>query len=36
MRNLKDTEMQEQAQQKIKINDLLMECITILRRSEDH
>ena len=28
--------MQEQAQQKIEINDLLLECITILRRSEDH
>ena len=28
--------MQEQAQQKIEINDLLLECITILRRSEGH
>ena len=28
--------MQELDQQKILINDLLMECITILRRSEDH
>ena len=32
----KDTEMQEQVQQKIMINDLLMECITILRSSGDH
>ena len=32
----KDTEIQEQDQQKIKINDLLMDCITILRRSGDH
>jgi hypothetical protein len=31
----KDDEMQEQVQQKIKINDHLMECITILRRSGD-
>ena len=30
----KDTEIQEQDQQKIKINDLLMDCITILRRNE--
>ena len=36
MHNLKDTEMQGQDQQKIIINDLVMECITILRRSEDH
>ena len=36
MHNLKETEMQEQTQQKIVINDLLLECITILRRSEDH
>ena len=36
MHNLKDTEMQGQDQQKIIINDLMMECITILRRSEDH
>ncbi len=36
MHDLKETEMQEQAQQKIEINDLLLECITILRRSEDH
>ena len=32
----KDTEMQELDQQKIKINDLLMDCITILRKSGDH
>ena len=36
MDGLNDSELQEQVQQKIKINDLLMECITILRRSEDH
>ena len=36
MHSRKDTEMQEQVQQKIIINDLLMECITILRRSGDH
>ena len=36
MNSQKDTEMQEQIQQKIMINDLMMECITILRRSEDH
>jgi len=36
MHSLKETEMQEQVQQKIQINDLLMECITILRKSEDH
>ena len=36
MDSRKDTEMQEQVQQKIMINDLMMECITILRRSEDH
>ena len=36
MHSLKDTKMQEPDQQKIIINDLLMECITILRRSEDH
>ncbi|MBR4473106.1 MAG: response regulator [Oscillospiraceae bacterium] len=32
----KDTEMQVLDQQKIIINDLLMECITILRRNGDH
>jgi len=36
MHGFKETEMQEQTQQKIVINDLLLECITILRRSEDH
>ena len=36
MDSRKDTEMQEQVQQKIMINDLMLECITILRRSEDH
>ena len=36
MNNLNNTEMQEQVQQKIIINDLLMECINILRKSEDH
>ena len=36
MNSQKDNEMQEQVQQKIMINDLLMECVTILRRSEDH
>ena len=32
----KITEMEELDQQKIKINDFLMDCITILRRNEDH
>ena len=32
----KDTEIQALDQQKVKINDLLMECITIMRRNEDH
>ena len=32
---VKITEMEELDQQKIRINDLLMECITILRRNED-
>lgn len=32
----KITEMEELDQQKIRINDLLMDCITILRRDEDH
>lgn len=36
MHGLKENEIQEQARQKIEINDLLLECITILRRSEDH
>ena len=36
MNSPEDQERQEQVQQKIKINNLLMECITILRRSEDH
>lgn len=36
MHSLEDTEMQGQIQQKIEINDLMMECITILRKSEDH
>ena len=36
--NTKDriTEMEELDQQKIAINDLLMDCITILRRNEDY
>ncbi len=33
---LKDTEKQELDQQKILINDLLMDCITIMRMNEDH
>jgi len=33
---VKDTEMQELDQQKIQINDLLMECIAILHKNEDH
>ena len=33
---IKDTEMQKQDWQKIKINDLLMDCIAILRRNVDH
>lgn len=32
----KDTEMLELDQQEIMINDLLMDCITIMRRNEDH
>ena len=32
----KITEMEELDQQKIKINDLLMDCITILHMNEDH
>lgn len=32
----KDTEMQELDRQKIEINDLLMDCITILCKSGDH
>ena len=36
MNSPEDQERQEQVQQKIEINNLLMECITILRRSEDH
>ena len=32
----KNTEMQGLDQQKIIINDLLMDCITIMRRNGDH
>ena len=33
---VKDTKMQELDKQKITINDLLMDCISFMRRNEDH